>query len=115
MAAISTASSPDELRRLCDERTSLESSRRLNLNDWRKNIEKPGKKWGRIKGLSNAQAIRVHRLKVERWKIFEWFDNNTTQVKDGKGAWLWKRKDEELQRINYELKTLTGKAQYLIE
>lgn len=115
LAAISTASSPEELRRLCEERGTLESTRRLSLSNWRNTIERPGKKWGRVKGLSNDQAIRVHRLKVERWKIFEWFEANPTSIKNPQNSWQWKRRDEELQRINYELKVITGKQQYLIE
>lgn len=112
LAAISTASSKEELKRLCDERTSLESLRRLNLSNWQSTIEMPGKKWGRIKGLSNEEAIRVHRLKVERVNLLTWFDDNKSMTTGGRDNWAWTKKNREFQRVNEELKRLTGKSQY---
>jgi hypothetical protein len=112
LAAISTASSPDELRRLCDERTSLESSRLLNLSNWRDTIEMPGKKWGRIKGLSNDQAIRVHRLRKERLELYQWFESHDQLYKQQGGETQYTKRSRRVREINIELKQITGRVQY---
>lgn len=112
LAAISTASSPAELKRLCDERTNLESLRRWSSNNWRDTIEMPGKKWAPINGLSKEEAIRVHRLKTERMTLLMWFDANSSITTDGRDSWIWAKKSREFQQINKELLCLTGKKQY---
>ena len=113
LAAISTASSKEELQRLCDERTSLESLRRWSWSNWRSIIKMPGKKWARIKGLSNEEAIRVHRLRVERLQLFEFFEKES-QVYKGKrnSEPKYQRNSKRLTEINFELRMLTGKEQY---
>lgn len=113
LAAISTASSKEELKRLCDERTSLESLRRWSWSNWRSIIKMPGKKWARIKGLSNEEAIRVHRLRVERVKLFEYFEKEAQVFKGKKNAEAaYQRNSKRLTEVCFELKMLTGKDQY---
>lgn len=112
LAAISTASSPDELRRLCEERTILENSRLLNLSNWRDTIEMPGKGWGRKSGWSKEDAIRAHRLRKERLELYEWFDANDQLYKQRGGEAQYTKRSRRVREINIELKQITGRVQY---
>ena len=110
LAKVLTASSPDELRRLCNERNEEEG---LPLLSWNHSLPATGplgKKWHPISGLSKDQAIRVHRLRKERHDLFYWFlDNHGNQAHQ---SWAYNSRKERLQAINFELTELTGLPQY---
>lgn len=107
---ILTASSPDELRRLCDERNRQEDLHRLNSMSSHDTIGPLGKTWHPIKGLSKDQAIRVHRLRNERKQLFYWFLEH--QGLNTRTSWDYHSRKERLETINFELREITGISQY---
>jgi hypothetical protein len=107
---ILTASSPAELRRLCDERSKQENTQRLSSMTSPNTTAKPGKNWQPIKGLSKGAATQVHRLRKERHKLFYWFLDN--QGNQANHSWAYHSRKERLQAINFELTELTGLPQY---
>lgn len=110
LESVLTASSPDELRRLCDERNKASATPLLNSNHLLPSTGPLGKKWHPISGLSKDQAIRVHRLRKERHELFFWFlENHGNQAHQ---SWAYNSRKERLLAINFELTELTGLPQY---
>jgi len=105
-----TASSPAELKRLCDERNKEESIQRMSWTPSPSNIGPLGKKWHPIKGLSKDQAIRVFHLRTERVELMIWFKNN--QEQSTSNAWQWTCNTKRFMKVCYELRQLTNLAQY---
>jgi len=112
LAAISMASSPDELKRLCDERTNLENTRLLNSMNWQSIIEDDTSTWRRINGLSIDQSTRIWRLRKRRIEILKWFDSITQKYADWTKVPNYHRHHVELKQIQDELYELTGINQY---
>ena len=105
-----TTSSPDELRRLCDERNKAESLRRMSLMSSPDVIGTLGKKWHPINGLSKETAIQVFRLRTERVELIQWFEHNSKQCT--RNTWQWQLKSRRFQTVCYELRQLTNIEQY---
>lgn len=112
--AISMASSKEELKRLCDERTNLENTRLLNSTSWQSIIEDNTSTWRRINGLSKDQATRVWRLRKRRIELLHWFDSVRVDYLDVSKAPNYHRHHVELKQIQEELYALTGINQYQI-
>lgn len=110
LESILTASSPDELRRLCDERNKAESLRRMSLMSSPDVIGTLGRKWHPINGLSKETAIQVFRLRTERVELMQWFEHNSKQCT--RNIWQWQLKSRRFQTVCYELSQLTNMEQY---
>ena len=110
LESILTASSPDELRRLCDERNKAESLRRMSLMSSPDVIGTLGKKWHPINGLSKETAIQVFRLRTERVELIQWFEKNTSE--STMNTWPWTQKTKRFRAVCYELRQLTNIEQY---
>ena len=84
LAAISTVSSEEELRRLCEERTNLESLRRQSWNiytDTTKN-EQCNTVRSRRYYLTTDQREKYDKLRAERWALLYEDWNNKGHLKD---------------------------------
>ena len=112
--AISMASSPAELKRLCDERTNLESSRLLNLMSWPSITEANTFGWHRIKGLSHEDSIRVLRLRKERRDLLTFFDETAGQYLHPDFRAKYHVAYRRLTELQQELYELTELRQYQI-
>jgi hypothetical protein len=110
LAKVLTASSPDELRRLCDERNKEESLHRMSLMSSPDVIGTLGKKWHPINGLSKETAIQVFRLRTERVELIQWFEKHTSE--STMNTWPWIQKTKRFRAVCYELRQLTNIEQY---
>jgi hypothetical protein len=110
LAKVLTASSPEELRRLCNERNRQDVLQRMSLMSSHDITANLGSKWHPISGLSKDQAIEVFRLRTERVELFEWFRDN---IEASYNSWQWSKNSERLQRVNYQLMEITKLKQYL--
>lgn len=107
LAAILTVKNPEELRKLCDERTSLERSRLQNFESYMIITGTRPTKSQNIKAsyLTNDQRTKYDQLRKQRNALLS--VTPETSKNTGK-AWRWR----EVKRISRQLYELTGHHGY---
>jgi hypothetical protein len=107
LAAILTANNPDELRKLCDERTSLENSRLQNYETYMiiTGLRPTDSRSTNPFCLTNDQRKQYDQLRQQRNELLK--DDPALNKTDGKD-WRWR----QFKRISKQLYQLTGHHGY---
>ena len=107
LAAILTANNQDELRKLCDERTSLENSRLQNYETYMliTGLRPIDSRSTNPFCLTNDQRKHYDQLRQQRNELLK--DDPALNKTDGKD-WRWR----QFKRISKQLYQLTGHYGY---
>ena len=105
--AISTCSSPDELRRLCDERTSLENSRLQNYETYMiiTGLKPIDSRSSNPYSLTNEQRVKYDQLRERRNELLN--DDSPS-----KGNLTREPRWQEFKKLSKQLYQLTGHHGY---
>ena len=107
LAAILTCKNPDELRKLCDERTSLENSRLQNYETYMliTGLRPMDSRSTNPYCLTNEERVKFDQLRQQRNELLS---VSPEESKNTGKTWRWR----EVKRLSKQLYQLTGHHGY---